>query len=146
VERLRAAYDVVLVEGAGGLLVPVAEGQSMADLAGALHLPLVIVARPGLGTINHTLLTLEAARERGLDVLGVVLSSWAPTDDLATRTNPAIISELGRVSLLGVLPRDDALSVERLEPGGLASWAPAAVGPLFGGSFDADAFLSECAL
>jgi len=72
--RVREAHDFVLVEGAGGLLVPAAEGLTMADLALRFDLPLVIVARASLGTINHTLLTLEAAAARGLRVLGVVIS------------------------------------------------------------------------
>ena len=68
------AAPTVVAEGAGGLLVPAAEGCTMADLARRLGLPLVIVARAALGTINHTALTLEAAAARGLDVLGVVIS------------------------------------------------------------------------
>jgi dethiobiotin synthetase len=139
---LRASHDEVLVEGAGGLLVPLLEGLTMADLAAALDLPVVIVARPGLGTINHTLLTVEAARARGLAVLGVVLSGWRPPADLATRTNPALICALGQVPLLGVLPYDPALSVERLEPGALRTWAPEALAPPLGGSFDAATFLA----
>jgi dethiobiotin synthetase len=68
--------DVVIAEGAGGLLAPIADGYDMGDLACELGLPLVIAARPGLGTINHTLLTLEAARTRGLEVASVVLTPW----------------------------------------------------------------------
>jgi len=142
---LRASHDVVLVEGAGGLLVPLVEGVSMADLAAALHLPLAIAARPSLGTINHTLLTVEAARQRGLDVLGVVFCGWQPTDDLATRTNPALVCALGQVRLLGVLPHDPELSVERLQLGGLRQWATASLAPALGGRFDAASFLASCA-
>jgi dethiobiotin synthetase len=69
-----AHHDFVLAEGAGGLLVPAAEGISMADLAKRLELPLVVAVRAALGTINHTLLTLEAAAARDLDLLGVVIS------------------------------------------------------------------------
>lgn len=72
--RVCAAHDFVLVEGAGGLLVPATEDCTMADLARRFGLPLVIVARAALGTINHTQLTLEAAAARGLRVLGVVIS------------------------------------------------------------------------
>jgi dethiobiotin synthetase len=141
-QALRQRYDVVLVEGAGGLLVPLAEGTSMADLARDLALPLVIVARPGLGTLNHTLLTLEAARARGLDVLGVILSGWRESFDLATRTNPGLLCALGHVPLLGVLPWDDAISVDHLRPGGLRTWAPGALAPVLGGSFEASSFLA----
>jgi dethiobiotin synthetase len=142
---LAHAHDLVLVEGAGGLLVPLAAGWSMADLARYLRLPLVVVARPTLGTLNHTLLTLEAARARGLVVLGLVLAGWRDTDDLATLTNPALLVALGRVPLLGVLPWDPALSTERGQLGGLRQWCRAALAPLLGGQFDAAAFLAACA-
>jgi len=72
--RIAECHAFIVVEGAGGLLVPVAEGVSMGDLAARLSLPVIVVARAALGTINHTLLTLEAAAARGLDVLGVVIS------------------------------------------------------------------------
>jgi dethiobiotin synthetase len=73
-ERLGERHAMVVVEGAGGLLVPLADDADMADLARGLDLPLLIVARAGLGTINHTRLTLEAARVRELRVAGVVIS------------------------------------------------------------------------
>ena len=145
---LRQDYDVVLVEGAGGLLVPLVEGASMADLAQELQLPVVVVARPGLGTLNHTLLTVEAARARGLAVLGVVLAGWREPVDLATRTNPFLLCALGQLPLLGVLPWDEDLSVEGQRLGRLHGWAIEALAPKLGGRFRADAFLaaSEAAL
>ncbi len=142
---LAREHELVLVEGAGGLLVPLAAGWSMADLARYLRLPLVVTARPTLGTLNHTLLTLEAARARGLVVLGLVLVGWRDTDDVATLTNPGLLVELGRVPLLGVLPWDPALSTERGQLGGLHEWCRAALAPLLGGRFDAAAFLAACA-
>jgi dethiobiotin synthetase len=72
--RQRARHAWLVVEGAGGLLVPLDERLTMADLAGELGLPLLVVARASLGTINHTRLTLEAAEQRGLPVAGVVIS------------------------------------------------------------------------
>ena len=72
--EIRNRHDTVIVEGAGGLLVPVSEELDMAGLAGELGLPLLVVARASLGTINHTLLTLEVAQKRGLEVAGVVIS------------------------------------------------------------------------
>ena len=72
-QRLRAQHDFMVVEGAGGLLVPVAEGVTVADLAARFALPLVVVARAALGTINHTRLTVEVARARGLAVAGVAV-------------------------------------------------------------------------
>ena len=80
-ERLAARHRAVVVEGAGGLLVPIAESEDMAGLASRLELPLIVVARPSLGTINHTLLTLAVAEQRGLEVAGVVISHCAPISD-----------------------------------------------------------------
>ena len=75
-EKLSDASDLVLVEGAGGLLVPIRNGYTMAELARDIGLPIIIVARPGLGTLNHTFLTIEAARSRGLDIFGVILNGF----------------------------------------------------------------------
>ena len=72
--RLRKRHEVMIVEGAGGLLVPLADKCTMADFAAELELPVVVVARAALGTINHTLLTLEAIEKRGLPLAGVVIS------------------------------------------------------------------------
>lgn len=102
--RRRAAEDVpVLVEGVGGLLCPLTERETIADLAAALGLPLVVVARRALGTLNHTLLTLEVARVRGLPVAGVVVSETEPPHGIAEETNVAELRRL-RVPLLAVLP------------------------------------------
>jgi dethiobiotin synthetase len=102
------AHDVTLVEGAGGLLVPFAGERTAADLAAYLALPLIIVARIGLGTINHTWLTVEAARARGLKVLGVIFSR---TEDPAVSPpgpdearNPAAIERLADVQVLANIP------------------------------------------
>ena len=76
VARRAGAGSIAVVEGVGGLLVPLGPEADVRDLARDLGLPLVVAARPGLGTINHTLLTLEAARAAGLTVAGVVLTPW----------------------------------------------------------------------
>jgi dethiobiotin synthetase len=96
----------VVVEGVGGLLVPITEGFDVRDLAVALGLPLVIAARPGLGTINHTLLTLEAARAKGLTVAAVVLTPWPQHPAEVERSNRTTIAELGAVAVetLGAVP------------------------------------------
>ncbi len=93
-KRLRNSYEVVVVEGAGGLLVPVKGRVTYADLAVMWDLPVLVVARSKLGTINHTLLTIRVARAYGLKVLAVVLNGYEGTD-AAERTNPRIIRELG---------------------------------------------------
>ena len=101
---LRAGSDGLLVEGSGGLLVPINERETFAELALALGLPLLIVARPGLGTLNHTALTVEVARARGLAVAGVIVCGTSADPDIAERTN---LIELGRIApVLGALPRD----------------------------------------
>jgi dethiobiotin synthetase len=99
-----AGRDVtMLVEGAGGLLCPLGGLQTMADLAARLGLPLLIVARSGLGTINHTLLTLTEARRRGLEVAGIILSEVSSERTPDEPANPAWIERLGDVRILGRL-------------------------------------------
>lgn len=101
----RAAGDMpVLVEGVGGLLCPLTERETVADLAVALGLPLVIVARRSLGTLNHTLLTVEAALRRGLRVVGVVVTETTPVASVAERENPAELRAQLTVPLLAVVP------------------------------------------
>lgn len=106
----------LVVEGAGGLLVELgSDGTTCADLAGRLGLPVLVVARPGLGTLNHTALTLAECDRRGLDVAGVVVSGHPADPDLAARTN---LDELDRLSggrLLAVLDH-----LPRLDPDALA--------------------------
>jgi dethiobiotin synthetase len=99
-KTITEASDFVLVEGAGGLLVPYGPRLDGAALAKALGLPVLIVARKGLGTINHSLLTLEAARKRGLDVAAVVLSAPSQAGDPSVSTNARQIARLGRVRVL----------------------------------------------
>ncbi|HTE49962.1 MAG TPA: dethiobiotin synthase [Kofleriaceae bacterium] len=115
-DRLRSlSPDLFLVEGAGGLLVPISDSTDMADLAAALATPLLIVARDGLGTINHTLLTLEAAAARRLPVVGVVLSAvTAGTDPRDAARNAHEIARRGRVPVLGCLPHSTDLSLASL--------------------------------
>jgi dethiobiotin synthetase len=98
--------EMVIVEGVGGLLCPLAEGTTVADLAIELDYPLVIVARRGLGTLNHTLLTIEAARRRGLRIAGVVLNAAAPPlHPLAEATNAEELARrLDEVPILAELP------------------------------------------
>jgi len=104
-----AGADAVVVEGVGGILVPLTPGYLVRDYARELALPLVVAARPGLGTINHTLLTLEAARAVALDVLAVVLTPWPEQPSLMERSNHATIERLGavRVRTLRHLPHPD---------------------------------------
>jgi dethiobiotin synthetase len=86
--------DLVVIEGVGGLLVPLSDGYDVRRLAHSLGLPLLIAARPGLGTINHTLLTVEAARSAGLDVTAVVLTPWPRSPGVIETSNRATIASL----------------------------------------------------
>ena len=109
-EEIAAAHEVVVVEGIGGLMVPITDQYRVADLArdfGAFGMPLVVVTRPGLGTINHTILTVEAARGRGLDVRGLVINNLdADTAGIAEETNPAELARETDLPILAVVPRD----------------------------------------
>jgi dethiobiotin synthetase len=134
IDDLDAQRDLVLVEGAGGLLVPFTEDDrwTIADLAASLHAPVVLVTTAGLGTLNHTALTLGRLHEDGIELAGIVIGSWPVEPDLATRCNVADLGRMGPVA--GVLPA------------GLASMrdfrkrARAALAPRFGGTFDWPAF------
>ena len=140
--RIASARDVVLVEGAGGLLVPILEDYLMADLARNLSLPLLVVARPGLGTVNHTSLTIECARMRGLAVLGVVINAFPDSPGLAEKMNPSAIKKQTGAPLLGVNPEDPSLNVAEGSPGAMERLTPRAFAPVFGGSFDEGKFIS----
>src|SRR3954453_13482108 len=100
----RDQADVLVCEGVGGILVPLTPGYLVRDLAVELDLPLVIAARTGLGTINHTLLTIEAARAVGLDVAGVVMTPWPDEPDEMVRSNKETIERFGSVNVTGLPP------------------------------------------
>ena len=94
VRAMRERHDAIVVEGAGGVAVPLAWGYTALDLAAALDLRAVVVARAGLGTLNHAWLTVEALRTRGIPVVAVVLNGAASPPDLAEATNPAALQRL----------------------------------------------------
>jgi dethiobiotin synthetase len=97
--RAGAPDSITIVEGVGGLLVPLGPDTDVRALAGEIGLPLVIVARPGLGTINHTLLTVEAARSAGLVIAGVVLTPWPQRPSAIERSNLETIARRGAVDI-----------------------------------------------
>jgi dethiobiotin synthetase len=101
-----ARADCLVCEGVGGLLVPLTLGYLMRDLARELDLPVVIAAPPGLGTINHALLTIEAARSVGLEVMAVVLTPWPEDPSPVERSNREAISRLGGVAVETLAPLD----------------------------------------
>jgi dethiobiotin synthetase len=112
--RAAGEAGALILEGVGGLLSPLAEDYTCCDLAVALGLGLLIAARPGLGTINHTLLTLRAARAEGLDVRAVVLTPWPARPSVLERSNRETIARMGEVEVAGLL------AVERPERAELA--------------------------
>jgi dethiobiotin synthetase len=121
-ERLRqvaataaANAEAIVCEGVGGLLVPLSPTYLVRDLAADLGYPVVVVASPGLGTINHTLLTLESARAAGLEVAAVVLNPWPEEPTEIERDNRETIAELGKVRVE---------SLPRLDLNALSSWPP----------------------
>ncbi|RMD54769.1 MAG: dethiobiotin synthase, partial [Nitrospirae bacterium] len=91
---LKKRYDFVIVEGAGGLMVPLSRDYMIADLIIHMELPIIIVAKAGLGTLNHTILTIKVAKLYGIEVKGVVLNHTSSHSDISEETNPMIIEEL----------------------------------------------------
>jgi dethiobiotin synthetase len=112
-ERLRQAAraaadgaEAIVCEGVGGLLVPLSPDYLVRDLAADLGYPLVVVASPGLGTINHTLLTIESARAAGLEVSAVVLTPWPEEPTEIEKSNRETIAALGDVEVRALPPLD----------------------------------------
>lgn len=127
--RQALASGEVVVEGAGGLLVELtADGATIADIAAELDLPLLVAVRPGLGTLNHTALTLEAAERRGLPVMGVVIVGYPPRPDAATASNVAQLDRIAGGRLVGIIPWRQP----RLDVDAAAGW----LAPVLGGTWD----------
>lgn len=105
-DLIRASHDATIVEGAGGLLVPVTLEMTMGDIARLLDIPVIIVAAPGLGVINHTAMTVECARARGISVAGIILNNLTEPDhhDISIKSNAASIERLTGVRVLAEIP------------------------------------------
>ncbi|MBN1689345.1 MAG: dethiobiotin synthase [Candidatus Omnitrophica bacterium] len=109
-QELQKYYDFIIVEGIGGLMVPLKKDYFVTNLIREFHLPVVIVAHGGLGSINHTLLTIDAAVIRGFDIRGIIFNRVSRVNvSLAEMTNPKVIHELSGVPVLGTLPDIDGL-------------------------------------
>lgn len=103
-QRLSEQYDYLIVEGAGGLMVPVTGGMLISDLALFLGLPIAVIARPGLGTVNHTCLTTFSAKNLGLTVKGVIVNRFPKNPGEAEKHAPHMLDSLSGSPLLGVFP------------------------------------------
>ncbi len=121
--------DLLIVEGAGGWLAPLTENRTMADLAVELGYPVVLVAANRLGTINHTLLTLESIRQRGLPVAAVVLNDVHPTTDASAATNAGLISRFGAVTRVATLSHQSPTVFARRRPLTGVDWKALAARP-----------------
>jgi dethiobiotin synthetase len=114
--RLSLKYDAMVVEGIGGLLVPIRKNYTVLDLAEELGLPIIVVAKPGIGTINHTMLTVNYALSQGLDVAGVIVNySMQPENSLAEKTNPKLLSQICPVPVIGLFPYMKEITEEEIE-------------------------------
>ena len=125
-QQLQALYEFLLVEGAGGITTPITDDYLMFHLIKDLSLPIIIVARPGLGTINHTVLTIEFARQHGISVMGVIINDHpvdVDVDDIQTgivlQTNPDQIARLGETKILGIVPHDPAVDLDKCQVGNI---------------------------
>jgi dethiobiotin synthetase len=135
--KLATEHDLVLVEGAGGLLVRFDhEGGTLAHAAELLRAPVLVVASAGLGTLNTTELTARELRCRKLEWAGVVIGSWPDFPDLASRCNLADLPEVSGAPLLGALPA----GAGRLAPADFRAAAPGWLAPRLDGTWDAEAF------
>ncbi len=109
--ELDGRHETVIVEGAGGIMVPIAEkgrdSYLFSDLAADFSLATIVVARAGLGTVNHTLLTIDHARQKGIDVVGVIINGCPEMPGLSEKNNPEMIEELSGVPVLSILPLVD---------------------------------------
>lgn len=118
--ELHENFDFVIVEGIGGLMVPFTENYFVSDLIKEFDLPVIIVARTKLGTINHTLLTVDAAKSRGIRVKGIIFNNFDENSlGIDEQTSPRIISDLSGVPVLGMVPKITGLDVENLQYGNL---------------------------
>ena len=121
IEKVRTSYDILcerhdymIVEGIGGLLVPIDEYYFVVDMAEEMELPVIVVCSPTLGTINHTLLTVSYARQHGLDVKGIIINESAENCDIVVKdTNTDEIKRLTGLPIIGTIPFDKRLDTQK---------------------------------
>jgi dethiobiotin synthetase len=119
-QKLREKHDILFVEGAGGLLVPLTRKRTNLDLILELNIPIIVVVGSKLGAVNHTLLTLNRARESGVKILGLLINQPSPSSSfrksLIEKTNPGLIRPFTEVPILGIVPYIPLISKPHLFP------------------------------
>jgi dethiobiotin synthetase len=115
IDLIAQESDRMIIEGVGGVMVPLDDRHTVLDLMASLGMPAVVVARAALGTINHTLLTLQALRTKGIRIAGVVINGYpAESPGIAEETNPQVIERWGMVKVLCILPQVQTLQMPHL--------------------------------
>ncbi|MDD5477458.1 MAG: dethiobiotin synthase [Candidatus Omnitrophica bacterium] len=110
-KSLSLKFDLVIVEGIGGALVPVDEKRLVIDIANELGLPVLVVAQNKLGAINHILMTIEVLKQRKMKILGIVFNNCPGQDKLILQDNPEIVRKITKQKILGVLPQEKRLDL-----------------------------------
>ena len=111
-QKLQEIHHSIVVEGVGGIVAPLWQEYLVADLMAEFALPVIVVARPNLGTINHTVLTVEYGRSRGLDIAGIIINGWNQDEvGILEKSNEEYITRLTGLPILGKFPYADSISV-----------------------------------
>ncbi|MEK6545130.1 MAG: dethiobiotin synthase, partial [Nitrospinota bacterium] len=111
-DELCKRHDIVIMEGIGGLLVPLTEDYFVSTLVSELNIPIIVVSHSGLGAINHTMLTTNHAKEMGIDIIGIIFNKTKKKKKgLAEKTNPSVIERLSGVPVLGTLPYVSSINI-----------------------------------
>lgn len=117
-DTLTSKYEFIVAEGAGGIMVPVTETESTLNLVQCLKIPVIITASLGLGTINHSLLTIDVLKRNSIPMVGIIFTQTIPgkiNQEFIYQDNPEIVTSLGGIPLLGVLPFIDDFSNSKLK-------------------------------
>lgn len=136
-------HEITLIEGAGGLYVPVKGRYLMADFAIDLDLPLLLVTRPGLGTINHTLLSAEYIRQKHIEFMGIVINGFKEPPELSYKSNLDTFTSLFNLDILGILPFFDNFSPKYPVSEGVKNNCGKYFSDIFGGSFNYEKFVKK---
>ena len=134
-KTLEEKFEYVVIEGAGGILAPVKNNYFIVDLINEMESPVIIVTRPALGTINHTLLTIESAKNKGLSILGIIVNKYPIDPDDSELTNPDEIASISGLPILGIIPEIQEVNVEYGHIGSIRQDSKKYLSSLFGGKY-----------